>query len=141
MKRILLVITAAVAIALAPATASAETGIGIQFGEPGNVGLSLRFDRIAIGASWGFGDNGYLYVDADYWLLKNNIAKQLDWYLGLGAGIGLGDPFRLAARVPVGLQWMPAKNIEIFGQIVPGLKIIDKTGFYLGAAVGVRVIL
>ena len=141
MKRVLLILTAAVVLALAPSTASAETGIGIQFGEPGNVGLSLRFDQIAIGAGWAFGDNGYLAIDADYWVLKKDLATNLDWFVGVGAGLRLGDPFRLSARVPVGLQWMPAKQWEIFGQLAPALQIINKIDFEFGAAVGVRFIL
>jgi len=138
LRRLLLLTVVTTTLALMATTAKAETGIGIQFGEPGNVGLSLRFDNIAIGAAWGFGDNGYLHVTADYWLLKNNIATKLDWFLGLGADLGIGDPFTVAARVPIGLQWMPAKDWEIFGQVAPGLKLINEVDFYFGGAVGVR---
>ena len=76
MKKVFVTLLAAIVMVGATSTAAAETGIGVQFGEPGNVGLSLRFDNIAIGAGWKLGDNGYLAVDADYWLMKNNLAKQ-----------------------------------------------------------------
>jgi hypothetical protein len=138
LKRVLLMMAVVAACVASAPTANAETGVGIQFGEPGNVGLSLRFDNIAIGAAWGFGDNGYLHVTADYWLMKNDLAKNLDWFLGLGADLGIGDPFTVAARVPIGLQWMPAKDWEIFGQVAPGLKVIDEVDFYFGGAIGVR---
>jgi hypothetical protein len=118
----------------------ADNGIGIQFGEPGNVGLSLRFDKLAIGASWDFGNDGYFHVTADQWLIKDDVAKKLDWFLGVGVDLGIGEPFTLAARLPIGLQWMPAKQWEIFGQVAPGLQLVDKTDFYIGGAVGVRYI-
>lgn len=122
-------------------TAKADTGIGIQFGHPGNVGLSLRFDNLAIGAAWGFGGNGYIHASIDYWMLKNNLATNLDWFLGPGVDVGIGEPFTLAVRVPIGLQWMATEKIEVFGLVAPGLKLIDKTDFYFAGTVGVRFIL
>jgi hypothetical protein len=77
-------------------------------------------------------------ADIDYWLLKNELAKNLDWYLGVGAGLFIGDPFRLNIRVPIGLQWMATKQIEIFGQVAPAFQVIDNTAFIFGGAVGVR---
>ena len=127
-----------VIILAASPTSRAETGVGIQFGSPSNVALSLRFDRLAFGVGWGFGDNGYLVVDADYWILKNELARQLDWFVGLGVGAFIGDPFRLNVRVPIGLQWMPAKEWEIFGQLAPALQVINEVDFIFGGAVGVR---
>lgn len=138
MKKALATLSAVLLMFGASAVASAETGVGIQFGEPGNVGLSLRFDNIAIGAGWKIGDNGYLAVDADYWLLKNNLANKLDWFLGVGVGARLGDPFRLAVRVPIGLQFMAAKEWEIFGQLAPALQLINEVDFEFGGAIGVR---
>lgn len=126
---------------LTPQTSRSETGIGIQFGDPGNVGLSLRFDNLAIGAAWGFGNGGYLHTTIDYWMLKNNLSTNLDWFLGPGVDVGIGEPFTLAARVPIGLQWMPTKKIEVFGMVAPGLQIIDETKFYFAGTVGIRFIL
>lgn len=137
-KRLLMITAVVAACAASAPTANAETGVGIQFGEPGNVGLSLRFDNFAIGAAWGLGDNGYLHVTADNWLIKDDLARKLDWFLGLGVDVGIGDPFRLAFRVPIGLQWMPEKEWEIFGQFAPGVWLIDDVDLYLGGAIGVR---
>lgn len=120
--------------------ADGSTAAGIQFGYPGNVGLSLRFDRIAIGAAWHLGDNGYLHVTADYWLLKNKIAKNLDWYLGPGVNLGIGDPFALGVRLPIGLQWIPVEHLEIFGEVAPCLWVIDAVDLDFNGAVGIRYI-
>lgn len=116
------------------------TAVGIQFGSPGNVALSLRFSQLAIGAGWKLGDNGYLVLDIDYWLLHSELAKNLNWFVGPGVGLGIGDPFTLAIRVPIGLQWMATKNIEVFGQLAPAFQVIDATDFKLGGAVGVRYV-
>lgn len=140
MKTFLILLVGGITL-IAPFQMPAETGIGIQFGHPGTVGLSLRFDNIPIGAAWRFGGNGYLHTTADVWLLKENLAEHLDWYLGPGVDLGIGDPFLLSARVPIGLQWFPAEKIEVFGQLAPGLQIIDKSAFYFAAAVGIRFIL
>lgn len=140
LKRLCLLVAIVGSMAMSAPSLKADNGIGIQFGEPGNVGLSLRFDVFAIGASWDLGDDGYLHLTFDNWLLKNDVAKKLDWYLGVGVDAGIGDPFNLALRVPIGLQWMPDKKWEIFGQVAPGFQIIDKSGFYFGGAVGVRYI-
>ncbi len=142
MKKGLLVFGTAMCLLFASAqTSSAETGIGLQFGEPTNVGLSVRLDNIALGIGWSFSGDGFLAIDADYWLMKNNLSQNLDWFAGLGVGVRLGSPLDLGARVPIGLQWMAAKNIEVFGQIVPELQIIDELKFKFGGAIGVRVIL
>ncbi len=117
------------------------TAIGIQFGYPGNVGLSLRLNNIAIGASWHLGDQGYLHTSIDYWMLHNRLAKDVNWYLGPGINLGIGDPFGLGVRLPVGLQWIPAKNLEIFGELAPSLWLIETTDFDINAAVGIRYVL
>ena len=138
----LLVLGTAMCLFFASAqTSSADTGIGIQFGEPGNVGLSLRFSSLAIGVGWSFSGDGFLAADIDMWLNKSNLSENLDWFYGLGIGLRLGDPFELGARVPIGLQWMAAKNIEVFGQIAPELQIINELKFKFGGAIGVRLIL
>lgn len=117
------------------------TAVGIQFGYPGNVGLSLRLDNIAVGASWHLGDEGYLHTSIDYWILHNRISKEVNWYLGPGLNLGIGDPFMLGVRLPVGLQWLPTKNLEIFGEFAPSLWLIEATDFDINAAVGIRYVL
>ncbi|MBK7032291.1 MAG: hypothetical protein IPI24_08795 [Ignavibacteria bacterium] len=142
-QKALMAFTMFLLVAVAPVMAGnndGSTAAGIQFGYPGNVGLSLRFDRIAIGAAWHVGDNGYVHVTADYWLLKSSLAKNLDWYLGPGVNLGLGNPFALGVRLPVGLQWIPAEHLEIFGEVAPCLWLIDAVDLNINGAVGIRYI-
>jgi|GEM_PF-557284 len=138
---VLVVMISLVSMQKASAVNESNTGIGVQFGYPGNVGLSLRFDNVAIGAAWSLRDNGYLHATVDYWLIKNNITTNLDWYLGPGINIGVGDPFILGVRLPVGLQWMLAERLEIFGEVAPCLWLINTVSFNWNGAVGIRYIL
>lgn len=121
-----------------PAEAYSDSGVGMQFGEPGTVGLSLRFSNTAIGAAWNFSDNGYLHVNIDQWAIREELAKPIDWFVGYGVDAGIGDDFRIAARIPVGLIWEPNKDFEVFAQVAPGLKVLPAVDFYFGAAVGAR---
>ena len=52
MRRLLVVLAVLLVLASMHGSARAETAIGAVFGYPGNVGLSLRFDRTPIGAAW-----------------------------------------------------------------------------------------
>ncbi len=138
--RFMVIVCCALFLVLLPSNTQADTGIGVQFGEPGSVALSMRFTNLAIGAGWHLGDDGYLVADVDYWLLEKKLANKLDWFLGPGVGLRIGDPFRLDVRLPIGLQWMPTKDIEIFGQVAPALQIINETAFKFGGAVGIRYV-
>lgn len=126
-------------------TARAETAIGVVFGYPGNAGLSLRFDRTAIGAAW---SSDYLHTTMDLWLKKTAMEDaegKLSWYYGPGvdAGIPLDDTkeFFLAGRFPFGLQYMASPKLELFGELAPGLQLLDQTDFYWAGSVGIRLVL
>lgn len=121
-----------------PREALADSGIGMQFGEPGTVGLSLRFHCTAVGAAWSFLDNGYLHVNIDQWALRKDVDKPVDWFAGYGVDVGIGNEWRVAARIPVGLIYEPSKEFEVFAQVAPGLKVLPDVTFYFGAAKGAR---
>lgn len=133
------VLLAFLTIALAwPVHSTADSGIGMQFGEPGTVGVSLRFNNTAVGAAWNFLDNGYLHVNVDQWAMREELVKPVDWFVGYGVDVGIGNDWRVAARIPVGMVYEPSKEFEVFAQVAPGLKVLPAVDFYLGAAVGVR---
>ena len=142
MQRLVAVVIAGCFLLASYGLAEAETAIGAQFGHPGNVGLSLRFDRTPVAAAW---SSDFLHGTVDRWVKKENLAEQLDWYVGVGgdAGIPLDDAeeFFLAARVPVGLQYMLSPKIETFGELAPGLQLLEETDFYWAGCVGIRFVL
>jgi hypothetical protein len=147
MKKLFLIST--ICLALFVANSKAETGIGIVFGHPGNVGLSLRFDNFPVmGIAWHSGDDSWIGASIDYWLMKNKLSgDKLSWYFGLGAEINLytgdnkSDDFGLGARIPIGLQFMATKNIEIFGEVAPTFYLVPGTDFDWHFGIGGRFIL
>ncbi|MFN4985342.1 MAG: hypothetical protein ACK5BQ_01060 [Ignavibacteria bacterium] len=121
-----------------PVSSFADSGVGMQVGEPGTVGVSLRFSNTAIGAAWNFYDNGYLHVNIDQWAMREELVNPVDWFVGYGVDVGIGNDWRVAARIPVGMIYEPSNKFEIFAQIAPGLKVLPNVDFYLGAAIGAR---
>ncbi len=118
--------------------------VGLVFGYPGNVGLSLRFGQVPINLAWG---QDWLHGTIDYWVLREPIAPDagLSFYIGPGldAGIPLDDAdnFALAVRVPIGLQWMITDRVETFAELAPGIQLVDETDFYWAGNLGIRIVL
>ena len=143
MKSLSLVALVVGLLAIGAAPARSETAVGAVFGYPGNVGLSLRFDNMPINAAW---SEDFFHATVDLWMKKTPLQNaQWSWYVGPGADLGFplddADEFFLAARVPFGLQWMATPKLEVFGEIAPGLQILDETDFYWASSVGVRFVL
>jgi hypothetical protein len=139
MKLIWVALCAVSVLIASHGTAGAGTAIGASFGYPGNVGLSVRFDVTPISVAW---SEDFVHGTVDRWISKKNMSERLDWYYGPGidAGIPLDDDedFFLALRLPVGLQFMLTPKIETFGEIAPGLQLVDDVDFYWATNVGIR---
>jgi hypothetical protein len=92
-----------------------------------------------------------LGLHGDYYLLHNNLIKEINlhWYIGIGGwvwlwlprqgDIGLGS----GARAPIGLSWQPVELFELFMELAPSLGIRITPDFHfptggLGAAIGFR---
>ena len=150
MKKFATGLAALILTATAASTARADTAgddgtaaVGLVFGHPGNIGLSLRFGNVPINVAW---SQHFIHGTIDYWVLREPIAPDagLSLYLGPGldAGIPLDDDgFFLAARVPIGLQWMVTERVETFGEVAPGLQFVDDVDFYWAASLGIRIVL
>ena len=152
----LAVLAALVLTATAANTASAQeadTGsgadgaaVGVEFGYPGNIGLSLRFGHVPINLAW---SSDYLHGTLDYWILHESLAPDagagLNLYIGPGldAGIPLdnADAFALAIRVPIGLQLMVTDRVETFAELAPGVQVVDEVDFYWAGNLGIRIVL
>ena len=124
------------------AAQSGGTGIGAVIGEP--TGLTMRFNRNAnnfqVHAAWSFGNDGAFQVSGDY-LRSGNLSDPdfPPFYFGLGARVKFADKSTVGIRVPVGLNYFFKNDpFELFGEVVPILRVIPNTGFYFGAAAGVR---
>lgn len=143
-----------------------DAGIGFSVGDPtGIVGKLYVGPENAIDAGisfysvWGGhcrdrdefrGCSGHqqISINADYLWQYNLLSgtARLDWHIGPGARVWLwsgsenADNLALAARMPVGLDFMPAKPdmLEVYLEFVPSFYVAPFAGFYLGAALGVR---
>jgi hypothetical protein len=144
MKKSAIVLTALVAVLATSSVARAETAIGAVFGYPGNIGLSVRFDKTPIGVAW---SSDFIHATIDHWAIKRPLGdmEKLDWYLGPGLDLGIpledAEDFFLAIRAPIGLQYMLTPKIELFGEVAPGVQLLDETDFYWASSVGIRWVL
>jgi hypothetical protein len=126
-------------------TAQAETAVGAVFGYPGNVGLSLRFDHTPLNVAW---SDNFIHGTLDMWLKKSPMSGgkgKMSLYYGVGvdAGIPLNNDndFFLAGRVPIGIQFMTSPKLELFGELAPGVQILNDVDFYWAGNVGIRFVL
>lgn len=121
-------------------------GIGIIFGEP--TGLSAKMwtsEKTAFDAAvaWSFAGEGWLHIHADF-LIHNydliSVSKgQVPLYFGVGAYVGLSSDLWLGARVPLGIAYhFEEAPVEIFAELVPGIKLLPAIGFYVGGGIGAR---
>ena len=145
MKRMLVILAVIAVSTLTVNHARAETAIGAVFGYPGNAGVSVRMDRMPINAAW---SNDFFHATIDMWMSKKQLKGadgKLSWYWGPGADLGFplnnDHDFFLAARVPFGLQYMASPKLELFGELAPGIQLLDTTDFYWAGDVGIRFVL
>lgn len=129
-------------ILVLPVTAFADQGIGIVLGEP--TGLSYKTGDLVIGLGWSFTANdSRIDATADWWLINDHLIEMFDWYLGAGIKLGLNlnndnDIFNIGLRVPIGIQWWPVEQLEVFLEIAPGILLVPSTDPDIGAGLGLR---
>jgi hypothetical protein len=82
-------------------------------------------------------------LNADY-LWQDSIVRgtgaNLDWHIGAGGRVWVGDGFAAAARMPVGLDLTFRKPdfLEVFLEIAPAMYIIPGLNLDIEAFLGVR---
>lgn len=110
--------------------------------------LTIKLDNYApifgIGVR-GSGDYFALGATADWWMQREHLTGMINYYIGPGAYINLvmGDStsLDLGARLPIGLQIFPIKNLEVFLEVAPSLGLaLDSFNFHFGVqpAFGIR---
>lgn len=121
-------------------------GLGVIFGEP--TGLNAKMwtsERTALDGTvaWSFSGSGWLHVHADFLIHNYDLISvtqgKLPVYFGLGAYVGLSSNLGLGARVPFGMAYQfEGAPVDVFVELVPGLKLLPDIGFYMGGGIGVR---
>jgi hypothetical protein len=143
MKNVAAVLAALILTATAEGNARADAAVGVEFGYPGNIGLSLRFNQTPINLAWG---PDFIHGTIDQWIVKSPLEPDvLSLYVGPGLDLGIpiddSENFALAVRVPIGLQWMVTERVETFAELAPGIQLIDDVDFYWAGNLGIRIVL
>ena len=147
MVRAALIAFLCVAVFATAAPAAGDFGMGIIAGEPTGLSAKLHLSHAsaidaAVAWSFGGGEDAFLVL-ADYVLHNFDIIKvdtgTMALYFGIGGRIKFADNEQVGIRVPVGLDYMfQGAPVDIFGELVPILDLVDETELNLNAAVGVR---
>jgi len=130
----------------APAYEKNDFGLGIILGSPTGLsgklwlGKSAAFDAAA---AWSFSRNGRFQIHGDYLWHNFNLIKvevgSLPLYYGLGFRVNFGDETEAGFRFPIGLEYLfPRAPFDIFIEVVPILRVIEKTDFEIDGAIGAR---
>lgn len=165
-KKLLLLITLALVLAVGTAVASpvhpGGWGIGALWGGNiydgninNNVALSLKAPTLPVfwGIRLGIGDDFWLGLQGDIYIMGAELIPTLYWFLGIGAfgNFWFGDEASIGfgARLPIGLTWQPLDLLEVFINLAPQLGGHIYTGSgggftfphggFLGFEFGIRV--
>ena len=124
-----------------------DFGLGIIAGEPTGLSGELWLTKstaLTAAAAWSFegGDDAFL-IQSDYVFynmdLINVQSGAMGVYFGLGGRVRFATNTQVGIRIPIGLDYMfENAPVDIFGEIVPILDLVDKTELNFGAAIGVR---
>ncbi len=131
--------------ALTPVQTLAQTGgagFGVVLGEP--TGITARFmsggNNFQVHAAWSFSHDAALQLNGDY-LRSGSLDTDpmMPFYYGLGVMVKFADDARVGVRVPVGLNYFFKEHpFEVFGELVPIVRLVPSTGFDFNAAAGLR---
>jgi hypothetical protein len=146
MKRLVIVSVIALSVFSGALAAHGSVGLGVQAGYVEPTGITAKFwlggqSAIDMAVGWSLSRyNGYLAAQAGY-LYHFPIATggrgTLAPYLGVGGLIGISDNLNLAARIPLGLEFIYSP-ISFYAQLDPLLNLIPATEFGLAAGIGLR---
>jgi hypothetical protein len=116
----------------------AEIAAGIILGIPS--GISLRINQVPVLAfGWNL-DDQEMHVQGDYIFINNVLQDPLRWYLGAGLFLGVHNDVSFGVRIPIGLLIQFHPNFEVFGELAPGITLLEATGPAIGGGIGLRYI-
>ena len=147
---IMIVATTLFALETRAQTAGARWGIGVHLGEP--TGLTLRtypssslrlagavFTSYDFLLSWDLDD--YIFANVHALNQRNLQGAPLQLFFGPGVFVILtddrGDDFALGISGAFGASYF-VERFEIFLQLTPRLRLIERTDGHLGGGIGVR---
>ena len=127
--------------------ADGRFGAGVIAGEPTGLSGEMWLTKntaidAAVAWSFGSGEDAFL-IHSDYLFYNSGLIDvkkgSLAVYFGFGGRIKFAANTQVGIRVPVGLDYLfEGAPVDLFGEVVPILDLVDKTEFNFAAAVGVR---
>jgi hypothetical protein len=123
-----------------------DFGLGIILGSPTGLSAKLWLSKSSSfdGAlAWSFSRKGRLQIHGDYLWHNFDLIKveegSFPLYYGLGFRVNFGDEVEAGFRFPIGLEYIfPRAPFDVFIEVVPILRVIDKTDFEIDGAMGAR---
>lgn len=123
-----------------------DFGLGIILGSPTGISAKLWLSKSTAfdaAAAWSFSRKGRLQIHGDYLWHNFNLIKvekgSFPFYYGLGFRFNFGDEVEAGVRFPLGLEYLFSQApFDIFIEVVPVLRVINKTDFEMDGAIGVR---
>lgn len=110
-----------------------DFGVGILLGQPAGLKASFSLRRqvhLACGAAWSWNDWLLVFADCQFEDYVNPWSLQWRWYYGLGAYAGIPETRHgiFGVRVPLGTSYqVPYTSLELFGELVPALRLMPET--------------
>ena len=123
-----------------------DFGLGIILGSPTGISAKLWLSKSTafdVAAAWSFSRKGRLQIHGDYLWHNFKLIKveegSFPLYYGLGFRVNFGDEMEAGLRFPVGLEYLFSRApFDIFIEVVPVLRVIEKTSFEMDGAIGAR---
>ena len=131
-------------INLSEVQAETRLGLGVVLGYP--TGFTVQTEKISsIQVGYSLGKNhSSIRGNVDQWFYTSSVSPESQVYVGAGITAGLAySPasfeLELGARVPIGLQYFPNQNIELFMEWAPIFYVFPSTTMGFSPAIGMRV--
>jgi hypothetical protein len=138
MKSKCMILLAALILCTVTLKTDAEIAAGIILGIPS--GISLRVDHFPVLAfGWDL-DGQEMHVQGDYIFIDKVLQDPLRWYLGAGLFLGVHNDVSFGVRIPLGLLIRFHPNFEVFGELAPGIELIEATKPAIGGGIGIRYV-
>jgi len=125
------------------ASAESDVGLGVVLGYP--TGFTLKTEKISsvhLGYAFSLAGSS-IQSNIDHWFYTSELSKDSTLYVGGGVAVGaFFSPTTLSldlgARVPVGIQYYPKQDIELFAEAAPTFSIFPQSAIGVSPALGVR---
>ncbi len=121
-----------------------EIGLGLVLGRPSGVNAQFFWTKrsaVDFTAAWWFHD--WFFAAADYQVYDYILdsPREWRWYYGGGAfmatGLGKHRSGEFGLRIPLGIRYgFRHSPLEIWGEVAPGLRLIDRTEPELQGGIG-----